>query len=162
MRRRDFIWWFGGSMVAGVIGCESHGDGDQGGQVPSTDAASSGVDPMPADGSVDACIQNVVAMHDTYAQALYLDGTLGPLTGIVTTAHVIAGVLITMDFWHGHGGVPHRFTLDPTHFDALKRGERITITTTTVEGHAHTLFVDPRDERYRVEGAIDVDVPLGC
>jgi hypothetical protein len=75
---------------------------------------------------------------------------------------VIASSTLTMDFWHGHGGQLHRFTLEPIHFDALKRGERVTVGTTTVEGHAHTLFVDPRDERYRVEGAPDVDVPLGC
>jgi hypothetical protein len=107
-------------------------------------------------------VQRLIEMHDTYAQALYLDGSKGPLTGIVTVAHVIAGAQITMDFWHGHGGQLHRFTLEPEHFDALKRGERITLGTTTVEGHAHTLFVDPRDESYRVEGAPDVEVPIGC
>ena len=161
MRRRDFIWIVGGGAVTCIVGCESHADDDHGGHAPIPDAAPGG-SASSADASVDACIQNVIQMHDTYAQALYLDGTLGPLTGVVTTAHVIAGAIVTMDFWHGHGGVPHRFTLDPSHFDALKRGERITVTTTMVEGHAHTLFVDPRDERYRVEGAPDVDVPLGC
>jgi hypothetical protein len=159
MRRRDFIWIVGGSVISCAVGCESHGG--EGGHVPSADAATGGVVPT-ADAGIDACTQNVVKMHDTHAQALYLDGTLGPLTGIVTTAQVIAGSTTTMEFWHGHGGVPHRFTLEPMHFDALKRGERITLGTTTVEGHAHTLFVDPRDERYRVAGAPDVDVPLGC
>jgi hypothetical protein len=160
MRRREFIWAFGGGVVTCAIGCDSSG-GE--GNAPVADAATStdGRDSI-ADGSVDACVQEVVKMHDTYAQALYLDGGIGPLTGIVTVAHVIAGSTVTMDFWHGHGGQLHRFTLEPTHFDALKRGERVTIGTTTVEGHAHTLFVDPREERYRVEGAPDVDVPLGC
>jgi hypothetical protein len=101
-------------------------------------------------------------MHDTYAQALYLDGSKGPLTGTVTVAQVIAGATVTLDFWHGHGNVLHRYTLMPTHFDALKRGEKITITTTTVEGHEHNLFIDPRDEAYRVPNAPDVNVPLGC
>jgi hypothetical protein len=161
MQRRDFIWLFGGGVVSCMIGCDS--SESSGGNVPVPDAAagSGGVDPI--DGStLDACLQKIVKMHDTYAQALYLDNSLGPLTGIVTVASVIAGSTITMDFWHGHNGLLHRFTLEPTHFDALKRGERVTVGTTTVEGHAHTLFIDPRDEHYRVENAPDVDVPLGC
>ena len=151
---------FGGGAVTCLVGCKS--DGDDGEQVPPADAATGTGAQPPADGSLDACIQNLVKMHDTHAQALYLDGSLGPLTGIVTVAHVIAGSTVTMDFWHGHGGQLHRFTLEPAHFDKLKQGERVTVATTTVEGHAHTLFVDPRDERYRVEGAPDQDVPLGC
>jgi hypothetical protein len=159
MRRREFIWAFGGGVVTCMIGCEAGGEGN----VPVADAASGGDGAVPiVDGGLDACVQKLVKMHDTYAQALYLDGGTGPLTGIVTVAHVIASSTLTMDFWHGHGGQLHRFTLEPIHFDALKRGERVTVGTTTVEGHAHTLFVDPRDERYRVEGAPDVDVPLGC
>lgn len=73
----------------------------------------------------------------------------------------MAGVAITLEFWHGHGGVQHRFTIAPDQFEALKRGERVTITTTTVDSHEHTLFIDPVDEDYRVPGAPDVDVPLG-
>ena len=159
MRRREFIFTFGAGVVSCIAGCE----GGEESSVPVADAAEgSGGDPPIIDGSIDACVQKLVKMHDTYAQALYLDGGSGPLTGIVTVAHVIANATITMDFWHGHGGQLHRFTLEPVHFDALKRGERVTVGTTTVEGHAHTLFVDPREERYRVEGAPDVDVPLGC
>jgi hypothetical protein len=159
MRRREFIWAFGGGVVTCMFGCEAGGEGNA--PVPDAAASSGGNDPI-VDGSLDACVQKLVKMHDTYAQALYLDGGIGPLTGIVTVAHVIASSTVTMDFWHGHGGQLHRFTLEPMHFDALKRGERVTVGTTTVEGHAHTLFVDPREERYRVEGAPDVDVPLGC
>ncbi|HEY5928200.1 MAG TPA: hypothetical protein VIV11_41215 [Kofleriaceae bacterium] len=162
MRRRDFIWLFGGGVVTCVVGCEAGSDDDH---VPAADAATGGgsnQDIVVDAASIDACVQQVVKMHDTHAQALYLDGMLGPLTGIVSVAHVISSAAITMDFWHGHGGQVHRFTLQPTHFDALKRGERITVGTTTVDGHAHTLFIDPKDERYRVEGAPDVDVPLGC
>ena len=159
MRRRDFIWIRGGTVVTGAVGCDSDA------QVPATDAAPSPThDATAVDASVtaDACTQEVVKMHDTHAQALYLDGTKGPLTGIVTVTHVIAGAPVTMDFWHGHGGQQHKFTLEPVHFAALKRGERVTVGTTTVDGHAHTLFVDPKDEKYRVSGAPDVDVPLGC
>lgn len=159
MRRRDFIWFCGGGVVTCIVGCEAEHS------LPAADAAmASGVDDPPAADAagIDACVQQVVKMHDTHAQALYLDGTKGPLTGIVTVMHVAAGAPITMDFWHGHGGKQHRFTLEPQHFAALKRGERITVGTTTVDGHAHTLFVDPNDESYRVSGAPDVDVPLGC
>jgi hypothetical protein len=103
-----------------------------------------------------------VLMHDTNAQALYLDGTNGPLTGVITVAMVAARETIDLEFWHGHGGVSHRFTLEPSHFEALLRGDRVTVGTTTVEDHAHTLFIDPRDESYRVPGAPDVPIPLAC
>jgi hypothetical protein len=161
MRRRDFIWFLGGGVVACSIGCDDDHD------APASDAATgagsgSGSAQEPHDGGVDACVQRTVTMHDTYAQALYLDDSLGPLTGVIQVAHVIAGTMITFDFWHGHGGVLHRFTLEPSHFEQLKNGERITLGTTTVEGHAHTLFIDPTDEYYRVPGAADVEVPIGC
>lgn len=160
MRRRDFIWVFGSGVVTCVLGCETDP------QQPAADAATSGsapdVDAPTAQGSLDACVKELVTLHDTYAQALYFDGTLGPLTGIVTVAHVVAGTTVTMDFWHGHNGQLHKFTLEPDHFAALKRGERVTVETTTVDGHAHMLFVDPRDEDYRVPDAPDVEIALGC
>ena len=158
MNRRYFIWMFGTGVVTCVLGCDPEAE------APAHDAdATSGADgDEPDDAGFDACLQDIATMHDTYAQALYLDGSLGPLTGIVTVAHVIAGAKIVMDFWHGHGGQLHKFTLEPAHFEALKRGERVTVGTTTVDGYSHTLFVDPRDEEYRVSGAPDVEVPLGC
>lgn len=160
MRRREFILVFGTGVVTCALGCESES------QSPGTDAGTAdgnaAVDASPAQGSLDACVRDVVRMHDTYAQALYFDGSLGPLTGIVTVAHVVAGMTVTMDFWHGHGGQLHRFTLEPEHFAALKRGERVTVATTVVDGHSHLLFVDPEDEAYRVPGAPDVEVALDC
>lgn len=159
MRRRELLWWIGGSFVAFTLGCDSED------VVPANDAAATpGADAHvgPSDAATDACVQNVVKMHDTYAQALYYDGTNGPLTGVISVAYVIAGTSITLDFWHGHGGQLHRFTLEPAHFAELKQGKRITVGTTMVDGHAHTLFIDPRDESYRVPGAPDVEVPLGC
>jgi hypothetical protein len=156
MRRRDFLWVIGGTSVACSIGCsEPAGPRTSGGDAGPTS-------PVDANSGVDACAQAVVRMHDTYAQALYLDGTNGPLTGVITVAYVAAGTAIMLDFWHGHGGQLHRFMLDPEHFEALKQGQRVTVGTTTVENHAHTLFIDPLDEDYRVPGAPDVDVPLRC
>jgi hypothetical protein len=158
MRRRDFIWILGSGIAAIEIGCDDTLiKPSSPGETP--DAAAE--DPLDATQTADACTQAVVRMHDTYAQALYLDNSLGPLTGVVEVDFVLAGASITLEFWHGHGGQQHRFTLEPAHFEALKRGERVTLGTTTVDGHAHTLFVDPRDEDYRVPGAPDVDVPLG-
>ena len=159
MRRREFLWIMGGGVVACSIGCESAGSSPEPPGTPEPDASSS--IPVDANGGVDACAQAVVKMHDTYAQALYLDGTYGPLTGTVAVSYVMAGTAITLDFWHGHGGIQHRFTIEPSHFADLKQGKKVTIGTTTVEGHEHTLFIDPLDEDYRVPGAPDVDVPLG-
>jgi hypothetical protein len=152
MLRRDFLWILGGSLVA----CSANETVDRPAPEGTPDA-----EPLADATPPDACAQAVVTMHDTYAQALYLDNSLGPLTGVIEVAFVVAGAAITIDFWHGHGGQPHRYTLTPEHFAALVRGERITLGTTTVDNHAHTLFVDPRDEAYRVPGAPDIDVPLG-
>jgi hypothetical protein len=161
MRRRELLWFLGGNVVAATIGCSADGD-----DAPAGDAAIQGggddASSATADAGTDACVQKTVTMHDTYAQALYLDGTKGPLTGVIHVAYVIAGTSITFDFWHGHGGVLHRYTLEATHFEKLKQGMRVTLGTTTVDGHAHTLFIDPLDESYRVPGAPDVEVPIGC
>ncbi|MBX3154804.1 MAG: hypothetical protein KF773_02305 [Deltaproteobacteria bacterium] len=154
MERRDFLWLLGGL----TLGCSTgpSGDPDAASGAPSGDGSTT----APSDAAPDACVVGTVTMHDTYAQALYLDGSYGPLTGTITTQMVSAGAAVTLAFWHGHGGVDHRFTLEPAHLARLRAGEKVTLGTTTVDGHAHTLFIDPRDERYRVPGAPDVAVPL--
>lgn len=115
-----------------------------------------GPSPDPDAGSCD----EHVMMHDTHAQALYFDGGHGPHTGIIRVEWIVAGDAVELAFWHGHGGVDHRFTVRPEHFAALTRGERVTLETSEVEGHSHRLFIDPVDERWRVAGAEDVRVPL--
>jgi hypothetical protein len=156
MRRREFFAIVG----LGVLGCTAAEPEPEPEPEPDPDPES---DPEPDPGAApDACTGESVLMHDTHAQALYLDGTYGPLTGIIRVEHVIAGATITLDFWHGHGGQQHRYTLTPAELEALKAGEKIYVTTTEVDGHMHTLFVDPLDEDYRVDGAPDVPVPLGC
>jgi len=159
MRRREFLLIVGGSALAVSCDVTASSPDPRSDDNVSPDAASVPVD---TNGGVDACAQVIVKMHDTYAQALYLDGTNGPLTGVVAVAYVMAGTAITLDFWHGHGGQQHRLTIEPSQFAALKAGERVTIGTTMVDNHEHTLFVDPLDEAYRVPGAPDVDVALGC
>lgn len=163
MRRREVLTVLGFGTGVGVaallIGCDADaGPVDQG----DTPDATPGDNDAPAPPAIDACSAQTVLMHDTNAQALYLDGSFGPLTGVITVAYVAANATITLDFWHGHGGVQHRFTLDAPHFAQLKQGQRVTVGTTMVDGHAHTLFIDPVDERYRVPGAPDVPVSLGC
>lgn len=168
MQRRAFLQVLGlgtsVGVVASLIGCDAGAEPD-----PGLADAAPGSDPDPdanaadaAGSSADACVAPVVQMHDTYAQALYLDDSLGPLTGVIEVAYVIAGTTITLDFWHGHGGQQHRFTIEPAHFEQLKAGQRVTLGTSTVDNHAHMLFIDPVDETYRVPGAPDVPVSLGC
>ncbi len=109
----------------------------------------------------DACVDpQIVTLHDTYAQALYFDGTYGPTTGVIRVADMVAGVERTLEFWHGHGGLNHAFTILPTDFEALRRGERVTLITTEVDSHQHMLFIDPVDSRWRVEGAADETVEI--
>jgi len=111
MERREFLWILGGGVVAFEIGCQSrHG-------LPGTPADAPGATDTtdePPDAAADGCQQASVKMHDTYAQALYLDGSLGPLTGTIEVAYVLAGTTITLDFWHGHNGIMHRYTLQPS------------------------------------------------
>jgi hypothetical protein len=101
-----------------------------------------------------------VTLYDTNAVALYFDGSQGPYTGVIKVAYVLANASITLDFWHGHGGVMHRFTLEPAHFAELKALRRVTLETTIVESHSHQLFIDPVDPTYRVPGATPVLVPI--
>lgn len=159
MQRRDFLWILGGGVVAGTIGCDERA---KPGADPDASTPPSGDAPhTPSDAAgADACTPATVVMHDTNAQALYLDGTLGPLTGVIEVEYIVAGATITLDFWHGHNGVQHRYTLEPQHFTQLKMGKRITLPTTIVDDHMHTLFIDPVDEHYRVPNAPDVPVPL--
>lgn len=151
--RREVLWWMG----AGLVACA--------GEVPPSEPAPDAPTPPPDAGpdagtrAPDAGCTTTVTLHDTYAMALYLDGGLGPRTGVVRVADIAAGVEQPRDFWHGHGDALHRFTLTPAHFAALRRRERITVETTEVDGHRHTLFVDPADPRWRVEGAPDQTIP---
>ena len=166
MLRREALSFLGLGTGIGVaallIGCDT----DAGPASPPTGDDEPDPDPLTPDASSttspDACVAPTVLMHDTNAQALYLDGSFGPLTGNIKVTYVMAGTTITLEFWHGHGGTPHRFTIEPQHFEKLKKGEKVTLGTTTVDGHAHTLFIDPKDENYRVPGAPDVAVSLGC
>jgi len=162
MQRREVLSILGlgtgVGVVALLIGCDAGAGPVETGHEPDAATPPSDAPAKPP----DACNAQTVLMHDTYAQALYLDGSLGPLTGIIYVAYVMAGSATTLDFWHGHGGVLHRFTVEPAHFADLKQGKRVTLGTTIVDGHAHTLFIDPIDESYRVPGAADTPVSLGC
>jgi hypothetical protein len=159
MQRRRFLAFSIAGIGTVAIGCASRGDDDGGGD----DGGDDG-DPLPGDPDaataptadadpgppgVDAAI---VMFHDTYAQALYLDGSYGPLTGTITAQAMQAKQEYTLDFWHGHGGQPHRFTITTAHIDQLLCGQRVYIQTTTVDAHEHMLFIDPLDPEYAVPG----------
>src|SRR5688572_9872046 len=87
MQRREALAFIGLGSGIGVaallIGCDADAgpssppgeEPDAGGGNPATpDAANPTTSP-------DACVAPTVLMHDTNAQALYLDGSFGPLTG---------------------------------------------------------------------------------
>lgn len=101
-----------------------------------------------------------VILYDTYFMALYMDGGLGPRTGILKVDYVKANQPVTLEFWHGHGGVNHKFTITPAHFDEIKKLKKVYLQTTEVDGHSHKLFVDVSDPKWRVAGATPVPVPL--
>lgn len=99
-----------------------------------------------------------VTLYDMYAIATYFDGGIGPETGMVTVAMVDANLPVNFVFWHGHGGKNHQFDLTPEHFQSIRDLKKTWVETTTVEGHAHKLFIDPVDPRWRVPGAQPVRI----
>jgi hypothetical protein len=162
MQRRHFLKLMVGSAALGLAACSERDDAHPDAAAPSSMDAM-GPDAAPASDALAADPCEGVArvdVYDTYAQALYLDETYGPLTGIIYASDVESNQSITLDFWHGHGGQLHQFTLGSEEFSKLKKGERVYVTTTEVDSHMHTLFVDPLDPDYRVPGAEPISLPV--
>lgn len=153
MDRRTLLTLAGG-IVLTAIGCAAR-DADE-------ETTSDALETAPTDGGADADADAgaMVVLYDTFAQALYLDGTYGPKTGTIRAVDMGAGVDKLYEFWHGHNGVQHRFTVTAAHFAQLRKKKRVSITTTKVDDHQHTLFIDPVDLRWRVPGAQPVTVPV--
>lgn len=106
-----------------------------------------------ADSSRDDAAEDctLAQVHDVHAQALYYDGTHGPLTGTILASEIAAGEAVDRAFWHGHGGMQHRFVVTEDHMRRLALGERVYIETSEVQRHSHTLFIDPVAPEYAVE-----------
>ena len=153
--RRAFFATLGGLWVACTVKEDEPRPGVDSGS-PDAPPAVDGAPVTPVD--APGCTATVT-LYDTYAMALYFDGGLGPRTGVIRVADVAAGTDLAMDFWHGHGGQLHRFTVTASHFAALRRRERVMVETTEVDSHRHLLFVDPTDPRWRVEGAAPQTIP---
>jgi len=107
-----------------------------------------------------AAARGEVILYDTYFMAMYMDGGLGPKTGILKVDYVKANQPVTLEFWHGHGGVNHKFTITPEHFAEIKKLKKVYIQTNVVDGHSHKLFVDVSDKKWRVAGALPVPVEV--
>ena len=101
-----------------------------------------------------------VSMYEFYAMAYFKDGSLGPRAGAMDYKVLSSPKTITMDFWHGHNGVMHTYTLTLEHLAKIKAGEKIELETSIVDGHSHKLFIDSSDERWRVENATLKKIPL--
>ena len=61
----------------------------------------------------------------------------------LTAADIAAAVEKTYEFWHGHDGMQHRFTVTKTDFNRLKSGQSVEIFTSVVEDHRHALLLSP-------------------
>src|SRR5688500_20119118 len=70
-----------------------------------------------------------VILYDCYAMALYMDGGLGPKTGIIKVEYLLKNETGTMEFWHGHGGKNHKYVLAPEPFAPVKRRKQPSVTT---------------------------------
>lgn len=146
MDRRAFlkVVWQSGAMLSlfGISGCGRSPSGETRGGF----AAATAPDTR-------------VLLYDVYAMALYMEGDLGPRTGIIKVDYVLKNEPVRLEFWHGHDGMSHFFTVLPEHFAQLRKRKRVYIETTVVAGHTHKLFIDPVQPQWRVEGAKPVEVP---
>jgi len=73
------------------------------------------------------------------------DPSDGTQTGVLKAEDIVKGQALTLQFWHGHGGVYHMFTITPDNFTSLKAGNAVAIyvPTTVVEDHYHMVLIDP-------------------
>ena len=143
--RRDIVW--GMTKLASVIATVG---------LVRCGAKDSNTYHLTAEGGADV---PPLTMYDTNAMAMYFDGTMGPKTGVIKVDYILANQEITLNFWHGHNGVLHRFTLKPEHYAAFKKMKKVFVETSVVDGHSHKLFIDFSDPKWRAEGAKPVQVP---
>lgn len=73
------------------------------------------------------------------------DPSDGTETGTLTAAQIQTGQEITLQYWHEHGGIYHKFTVTADQLASLKAGKPtvFTIPTTVVEDHYHFTIIDP-------------------
>ena len=143
MNRREFVWSILQAATLGTLwGCgkASHSESES-------------TSPI-------ATLRDEIMMYDTNAMALYYDGGLGPKTGVIKVDYLLKNEPITLPFWHGHGGVNHKFTLLPEHYEQFKKLKKVYVETTVVESHKHKLFIDFSDPKWRVPGAKPIPVPV--
>lgn len=69
------------------------------------------------------------------------DGT-GLKMPCITKEVIAAGQEVSYDFWHGHSGELHRFTLTVEDLQTLKEEKSIEVFTAIVDGHKHAVKVD--------------------
>lgn len=156
MRRRDFLL---GSAAGALAACALDRDPPSLDAGPHADDDATPAPPVDASTQPDAAAcTRTITLYDTNAVALYFDGSIGPLTGVIRVAEIAAGVALPRDFWHGHGGQLHHFTVTAADLAALRRGQRVMIATTVVDDHQHQLFIDPLDPTWRVPGAPPVTI----
>lgn len=101
-----------------------------------------------------------ILAYDIHMMALYMDGTLGPKTGIFKAEYLLQTENLEFQFWHGHGGKQHRFIVTQSHMKLLKKNQKVTIETNSVDNHKHKLFIDPSNAKWRVPGATPIEVPV--
>ncbi len=70
----------------------------------------------------------------------------GTENGILKAEDIIKGEPLTLEFWHGHGGVKHEFTITAENFSSLKAGNPVVVyvPTNVVGGHYHFVVIDPK------------------
>jgi hypothetical protein len=72
------------------------------------------------------------------------DGTYSQMP-CITMRDIARGVTKEYQFWHGHGGGSHRFTVTAENFAELREGKFVEIFTNIIDGHRHALRISPQE-----------------
>lgn len=60
----------------------------------------------------------------------------------ISSADLDAGETKVYEFWHGHSGVNHQFTVTADDFIELNNGETLEVYTNLVDGHRHAVRIN--------------------
>jgi hypothetical protein len=72
------------------------------------------------------------------------DGTYHQMP-CITLRDVARGATKEYQFWHGHGGGSHKFTVTAENFAELREGKIVEIFTNIIDGHRHALRISPQE-----------------
>jgi hypothetical protein len=130
---RDLLWAGGAGLSILAVGC---------------DVRNLGSVQRAADGS-----EQTVIMKDLFVLRFTTDP--GKPVEVLPVQNIANGLPTT--FLWSEKTHSHSYTIDALHYERLKRGETIVVTSTITNGHTHSFMIDPK---VVVESSSALKVPL--